>query len=225
MKRILFAAAILGMLLTGADSVHAGALGYKLDVTTTYSDMLPGGTLGSYTPSPDTSFFTITNNGATTFTGTIGESAASNFGGDFSYSISSLTLAPGASLNFVTSPESSNQGGFNGPFGSPQPGIQIQINGLINGTEAVALTVNDADIHSGMPQTNPFGTTLDSYVLQGGDNLGRDTGDSYEESQTPGQFEFLELPSGVTPEPASLTLLAFGALGVIGYGWRKRKMA
>jgi len=27
------------------------------------------------------------------------------------------------------------------------------------------------------------------------------------------------------PEPASLTLLGIGALGLLGYGWRKRKQA
>lgn len=28
-----------------------------------------------------------------------------------------------------------------------------------------------------------------------------------------------------TPEPASLTLLGFGAVGLLGYGWRRRKRA
>lgn len=37
MKRILLAAAVVGMLLTGADFVHAGPLGYKLDVTAAYA--------------------------------------------------------------------------------------------------------------------------------------------------------------------------------------------
>jgi hypothetical protein len=27
------------------------------------------------------------------------------------------------------------------------------------------------------------------------------------------------------PEPASLTLLGLGALGLLGYGWRRRKQA
>jgi hypothetical protein len=96
--------------------------------------------------------------------------------------------------------------------------------GNINGTEAVSLSVFDKDIHSGVPRTNPFGVTLDNYILQGGDLFGRDTGDGYETTQAPGTFTFFEAASS-TPEPASLTLLGLGIAGMAGYGWRKRKHA
>jgi hypothetical protein len=34
-----------------------------------------------------------------------------------------------------------------------------------------------------------------------------------------------ETSTGATPEPASLTLLGVGALGLLGYGWRRRRRA
>ncbi len=134
MKHFLFASVVLGMLLMSHDSVHAGPFGYKLDVTTAY-DSFSG---PNYSPSPDTSSITVTNNGTTTFTGTISDLAVAGSGPDFSQSFPGLTLCAGASFQFATSDESSNQGGFNGPTGSVQPGITLMINGLINGSEAVA---------------------------------------------------------------------------------------
>jgi hypothetical protein len=206
---------LLGLMLSLSGSLAFAQLGYTLDVTTFYQFGNPAGTLGPYGASPDTGFFTITNNGTTTFTGTIGEVAMSSGGADFSYTIPGLTLAPGQSDTFVTSPESSNVGGFNGPFGSPQPGIQITLNGLINGSEGVNLSVNDSNIHSGVPRTNPFGVTLDNYILQGGDPSGNDTGDGYETSQSPGHFRFFEASGAAVPEPSSLLLLG-AVVGIIG---------
>jgi hypothetical protein len=213
--------ALLGAILLGASNAHAGPLGYTLDVTTSYGFGTPAGNIGAYSGGPDTSFVTITNNGTTTFTGTISDVAVSQFSGDFSQSFAGMTLAPGASVVFTTSPESSNVGGFNGPFGSPQPGITIMLGGLINGTEAVSLSVSDKEIHSGV--INGGGVT-DAYVLQGGNPTGGDYGDAIETTQAPGHFRFFEAPAGV-PEPASLTLLGMGIAGMAGYGWRKRKQA
>jgi hypothetical protein len=54
------------------------------------------------------------------------------------------------------------------------------------------------------------------------------------DTATSGQAHFFNSPvtqlvfgpaTTVTPEPASLTLLATGAFGILGYGWRKRKQA
>ena len=44
---------------------------------------------------------------------------------------------------------------------------------------------------------------------------------------SPGDFgpDFDAQPASAVPEPASLTLLATGALGLLGYGWRRRRSA
>jgi hypothetical protein len=53
-------------------------------------------------------------------------------------------------------------------------------------------------------------------------------------SATSAQAQFFDSPvtalgfgpaATAAPEPASLTLLGLGALGLLGYGWRKRRQA
>ena len=57
-------------------------------------------------------------------------------------------------------------------------------------SQPVVRSIFDKDIHSGVPRTNPFGETLDNYILQGGSSTGADTGDAYETTQAPGPFDF-----------------------------------
>ena len=90
----------------------------------------------------------------------------------------------------------------------------------------MSLSIFDRDVHSGVPRKNPFGEVVDSYVLQGGDPFGRDTGDSFETTQAPGHFEFFEVPTvpSAIPEPASFLLLGTG-MAFIGFAaWRKKKI-
>lgn len=211
MGKMLGGLAILAM----AGVTYASPVGYDIDITTFYQFGVPPDlTFSDFgTASPDTGYWRVTNSGTTTFSGTIGQNAVSAFAGDFSYS-HPVTLAPGASVVFAVNFESSNMGGYNGPFGSPQPGVQIFLNGLFDGTEAVALSVFDRDIHSGVPRINPFGELVDSYVLQGGEPLGRDTGDEFEVTQAPGHFSFVERITGTVPEPGSVALVAVAILAM-----------
>jgi hypothetical protein len=196
MRKVTLAAA--GLLLLSCAGANASPVGYDFLITTGYgfSNPFTSSTfLGGGMPSAehlDTSFVEITNAGTTTFTGKLGTIAVSNFGGDLSFSQSGITLGPGQSVSIGIGNEASNQGGFNGPFnnGTPQPGVKVFLMGLVAGIESVNLSVNDSNIHSGMPRTNPFGVTLDNYVLQGGDPFGRDTGDSFEVTQAQGHFTF-----------------------------------
>ena len=204
-------------LTTGA--AHA-QVGYTLDVTTHYQFGSPGPTLNNVTGGPDTGFFQIMNNGTTTFMGSIGDVAVSNFGGDVSFTSAPLTLAPGASAWVGIGPaggsfDSSNVGGYNGPFGSSQPGVLINLMGTVTdgvNTEGVSLSVHDSDIHSGVIRS-ANGHPSDSYVLQGGDPTGGDTGDGFETTQADGHFEFFEAPApaSATPLPAS----AWGGLALL----------
>ena len=214
--RTLGALAAVAVVMGAAGAANAAVV-YKLDVTTSYGSSYggPAGTsLGGGTPSPDTGFLTFTNSGPSTFTGTLGYTAAPGSGGaDESFS-ASVTLAPGASDYFAIGNESSNQGGFNGPTNSTQPGVIIFANGTFDAT-AANLSVNDADVHSGVAQTNPFGVVVDSWVLQGGDPLGRDTGDAFETAQSHGLFTF-ELDTGAVPEPSTWATMLMGLFAVGG---------
>jgi hypothetical protein len=221
-SKLAVAAVAVAALLAGTGQLHA-QVGYTFDVTTNYSDTLPAGTLTPHGgPSPDTGFWTITNSGASTFTGTVGQVALAGNGNNYNFTSNPITLNPGQSITVAVNDESSNQGGYNGPTGTMQPGVTIQINGLVNGTENVNLSVNDADIHSGVFRSAD-GHNSDSYVLQGGDPFGGDTGDGFEESQASGHFQFFEQPSASTPEPASIAMLGMGALGMMGYVWRRKR--
>src|SRR5262249_43849462 len=78
---------------------------------------------------------------------------------------------------------------------APSNGLQVVIKGNVTlgtASEAVNLSVYDKDIHSGVFQTNPFGLTLDNYVLEGGDPYGVSTGHVYEVAQAPGDYTFQE---------------------------------
>lgn len=218
------AVALLGM----THGVKAAPVPYTFDVTTFYQFGVPADlTFADFgTASPDTSYWRITNNGASTFDGTIGQIAVSNFGGDFTYS-HVVALAPGASVTFAVNFEASNMGGYNGAFGVVQPGVEIFLTGtntLGPDSEAVFLSVRDKDIHSGVFKTNPFGETLDNYVLQGGSAFGFDTGDDFEVNQAPGAFRFTNSPAAV-PEPSSLAILGLGALGAAFLDRRRRAVA
>jgi hypothetical protein len=207
MGKALLAAVAGAALLTGAGTANAA---FTLDITTHYQFGCPGDNHGPC-GAPDTSFVTFTDSGSTSFSGTLGVNAVSGFGVDFSTSFGGVTLNPGDHFTMSFSDEASNQGGFGGAFGTTQTGATIFANGVFGGS-AVNLSVNDADVHSGVPRVNPFGATVDSYVLQGGDPLGQDTGDGFEVSQADGHFTF---QSAAVPEPGAwaMMLVGFGALG------------
>lgn len=208
MNKLIFGLA----LTTGLALAVPAQAAYQLDITTSYGFSYggPAGTfLGGGSPSPDTGFLSFTNSGPTAFTGTLGFTALSGCCGDLSFSAAGVTLAPGATDYFAIGNESSNVGGF-GPNG-----VGIYANGMFGGT-AVNLSVNDADVHSGVPGISPCdGATSDSFVLQGGSPSGCDNGDSFETAQAFGHFTFAARGGGAVPEPATwaMMLLGFGAAG------------
>src|SRR5438445_4136975 len=75
-------------------------------------------------------------------------------------------------------------------------------------SQSVFLSIFDKDIHSGSPRTNPYGVTLDNFILQGGDSYGRDTGDDYETTQAPGSFQFAQAGPSEQPIAASGTVFS-----------------
>jgi hypothetical protein len=186
---------------TGSGGVYnltldAHTVGYQFDLTSSYQYYNGGAS--------ETGFLTITNNGASTFTGTVGL-----YNGSTAINSQAATLAPGQSVTLQAGADSSDVGGFNLNGSNPSNGLQILMTGTVsNGpaSEGVNLSVFDKDIHSGVFQTTPFGLTMDSYVLEGGDPYGRSTGHVYETSQASGHYEFLEsAPTGAVGYQLDLT--------------------
>lgn len=100
-----------------------------------------------------------------------------------------------------------------------RPGVEITLDGTMsNGplAETVALLVADADIHSGVPRTDGFGLTSDSFVLQGGDPWGFQNDDAFALSQADGIYTFTQ----PVPEPGSAPILAT-ALTIAALGRRR----
>jgi hypothetical protein len=198
-RRLAPVLAALAMLAIGASAPAARAatpVPYQFDGLAFYQEGPPSDVfLGSPGGLPDTGWVRVTNNGTSTFTGTIGFHAIACTGIDFSDSFS-VTLNPGDHYSFSFSHESSDFGGFNGLCNATQDGAEFFMDGTVSlgaDTESVNLSIFDKDIHSNAPRTNPFGVTLDNYILQGGDPFGRDTGDDFEETQAPGPFQFAQV--------------------------------
>jgi hypothetical protein len=219
----LVASGAVGTSPAGAVSAAAASVSYRFDGVAFYQFGDPADLVsGAPSANPDSGFVRITDNGTSTFSGTIGFVSVNSCGnGDFSASYP-VTLGPGDHVSVSVDDESSNYGGYNGPCfdpSNPQPqnGAQFVLNGTVTAggvSQGVNLTIYDKDIHSGVSRTNPFGTTLDNYILQGGDPYGQDTGDDYETTQAPGPFVCSSSTGSCqTGSPVSVTKVKPSALG------------
>nr|WP_294522868.1 PEP-CTERM sorting domain-containing protein [uncultured Rhodopila sp.] len=187
---------------------NAAPVGYSLTVTTAYANGNPfANQIDTVFSEPDTGFIEIANTGETTFSGIVGTIGVSAFAGDLSFASGSLVLAPGAIVSIAMPDNSASVGGFNGPAYYYRPGVEIYLDGTLSdgiGAEAVNLQVADREIHSGVWRTDSYGLASDSFVLQGGDPWGFDSGNAFAMSQANGVYVF----SQAVPEPGSVGLLA-----------------
>ncbi len=213
MRMFLLALAALAALIPAA--AIAAPVGYALTIVTAYATADPfQNQIDNVYIQPTTGYFEVENTGSTVYTGTVATIAVSAFAGDMSFRSKVLTLAPGQAISVAIPNNSANVGGFNGPAYYARPGIEILLDGVISdGTvsETVSLQIADADIHSGVFRTDRYGLTSDSFVLQGGDPWGFDSGGNFGLSQTYGTYTFQQ----DVPEPAPWMLLALPLLGML----------
>ena len=183
---------LLAMLvvLSFASIARATSVSYALRVTTLYEYGVSDHVAGP-TGSPETGFARFTNVGISTLSGTFTLRGTAPNGG-YHETAYVGSIAPNANLGSLSiSYESSNDGGYNKVAGQQDRGIEIRFDGTATVgsiSSELHLEVFDADVHSGVLRTNPFGVSTDAYVLQGGDPYGRDTGDAYELSQADGVY-------------------------------------
>jgi hypothetical protein len=194
-------------------SAHALQVGYQLTITTAYADGDPfGNRIDTNFNEPDDGFFQVANTGDTVFTGTISTIAISSFAGDLSWVSPVVTVGAGQAVSVAIPDDAKAVGGFNGPFYYYRPGIEIALVGTISdltGQETVNLLVADRDIHSGISRVDPFGLVSDSFVLQGGDPWGFNSGDAFALSQAFGVYAFTQpVPEPPVPALMGLTCLA-----------------
>jgi hypothetical protein len=166
-----------------------------------------------------TGYLQIANTGETNFTGIVGTIAVSAFAGDLSFTSDSLVLSPGGAVSIAIPYNSANVGGFNGPAYFFRPGVEITLNGTMSDgvqDQPVSFLVADADIQSGVWRTDRYGLASDSFVLQGGDPWGFDTGFDFGISQADGVYVLAATASPIivqsAPEPASADLLMTGLM-------------
>jgi hypothetical protein len=208
-----------------------------------------GGTSSSgiYTAIPDTSIVIIENTGTTDFTGLLSLTGFSGIGvyghivvddNNLFGPVTDGVLSPGETWTLYGGDEASNYGGYNkcqavvpplfgqDPTGDPDSGMLLHIAGTLGATP-IDYSIYDYEIHSGTSAVNPFGFSLDNYILQGGDPFGRDTGDAFEESQAhallsvTGSRSASPLPCTV-PDSGSAALLF--ASGITAMAFLRRKL-